>query len=413
MNFKDYIQGKRHGREANQLEHEAMNDPFLQDAIDGFDSVQGNHLPIIEELERKIEKKSKRKVLLIRYATISIAASVALLIGINLIFNEKKSDVREIAKVNEVLSESLEHDTVTQEEIALNQTRKVEKKAQINQLVKPSGKKIQAAQEIRVVEDEVDINDEKEEKMPETEAGNLAVVNEEVDDNIFILPKTTSQTVNETKSQSDKISASGTVNTKKNISGRVVDENGQPVIGASVFINDKNATITDADGKFALSKIDGEKITVKYIGFQSKVVDIKEDTNIIQLQPDNLALNEVVVTGYGRKTKRDVTGSIATVENKTTSSASGIQVKNEKAIEKFEQEEFRQFIFKNLKENICEGTEYKLTASFKTDKTGKPYDVKIISSNCREFEQEFLRIVQLSPAWTTLNKKIMFTITKP
>jgi hypothetical protein len=41
MNFKDYIQGKRHGREANQIEHEAMNDPFLQDAIDGFDNVQG------------------------------------------------------------------------------------------------------------------------------------------------------------------------------------------------------------------------------------------------------------------------------------------------------------------------------------------------------------------------------------
>ena len=39
MKLIDYIQGKRRGQEANRLEREAMNDPFLQDAIDGFDRI--------------------------------------------------------------------------------------------------------------------------------------------------------------------------------------------------------------------------------------------------------------------------------------------------------------------------------------------------------------------------------------
>ena len=43
MSLKNYIQGKRQGKNANQLEREALNDPFLQDAIDGFDSIQGEH----------------------------------------------------------------------------------------------------------------------------------------------------------------------------------------------------------------------------------------------------------------------------------------------------------------------------------------------------------------------------------
>lgn len=413
MNIKDYIQGKRHGREANQVEREAMNDPFLQDAIDGFDSVQGNHLSIIEDLERKIDKKSKKKILLIRYATISIAACVALLIGINLIFNQKKPNEKEYARVSEMLSEEVEHDTVMQKEIALNKARNFDKKVEINQTPNPAKSIKQKATEIKTIDNDVITNIKKTVKANDELAESINIVCEDEDDNIIVLPKTTSQIASATTTKSDKINTTNGIETKKLITGKVIDESGEPIVGASVYFDDKNGTITDLNGNFSLPKIDGQKIIVKYIGFQPKVVDINEDTNIIQLHTDNLALNEVVVTGYGRKTKKEVTGSVATVENKTISKTSGVQVKNENETQKFDQEEFRQFIFKNLKLNICEGIIFTLTASFKTDKAGKPYDVKIISSNCSEFEKEFLRIIQISPSWTIVNKKIIFTITKP
>jgi len=53
MQLKEYIQGSRHGKEANRLEREAMRDPFLQDALEGFDAVQGNHAEVIERLEKR------------------------------------------------------------------------------------------------------------------------------------------------------------------------------------------------------------------------------------------------------------------------------------------------------------------------------------------------------------------------
>ena len=83
MQLKDYIQGKKQGREANRLEREAMNDPFLQEALDGFDKVAGNHAKIINRLEKRFTLPSvstllRRNMLL----NISIAASILLLIGL-------------------------------------------------------------------------------------------------------------------------------------------------------------------------------------------------------------------------------------------------------------------------------------------------------------------------------------------
>lgn len=84
MDFKDYIKGKRHGKEANRIERDALNDPFLHDAIEGFDSVEGDHTQAIEELEKRLEQRVNKspKPNNNRFWTIGIAASLVLLIGI-------------------------------------------------------------------------------------------------------------------------------------------------------------------------------------------------------------------------------------------------------------------------------------------------------------------------------------------
>ena len=87
MNLKDYIKGDRRGKEANRLEREAMNDPFLQDALEGFDKVEGNHGEIIENLEKRItyvshSRRTQRNWLF--YG--SVAASFLLVIGFSYYF---------------------------------------------------------------------------------------------------------------------------------------------------------------------------------------------------------------------------------------------------------------------------------------------------------------------------------------
>ena len=104
MQIKDYIQGNKHGKEANRLEREAMNDTFLQDALEGFEAVSGNHTEIIERLEKQIDsssgvRKNNRRILYF-YA---VAASVLLLVGLGIYFildkNEQKPVIAMIQSV--------------------------------------------------------------------------------------------------------------------------------------------------------------------------------------------------------------------------------------------------------------------------------------------------------------------------
>ena len=124
------------------------------------------------------------------------------------------------------------------------------------------------------------------------------------------------------------------------IKGTVIDENGEPVIGATVadMSNTKNATITDFDGNFVINVKSGQTITISYIGYETQTVAAKNSMTV-RLQPDNKVLEEVVVVGYGVQKKSSVTGAISQVkpedmENRTIANAqqalqgktSGVQI---------------------------------------------------------------------------------------
>ena len=98
------------------------------------------------------------------------------------------------------------------------------------------------------------------------------------------------------------------------ISGHVTSsEDGSPVIGASIKVAGTNTgTVTDIDGNFSLNAPAGAKLEITYIGMNSQTV--KAGTNMkIVLNPDNKALDEVVVTGYGNFKKSSFTGSASTL----------------------------------------------------------------------------------------------------
>jgi TonB-linked SusC/RagA family outer membrane protein len=103
----------------------------------------------------------------------------------------------------------------------------------------------------------------------------------------------------------------------KSVSGVVLDENGDPVIGANVSVSGTSlGTITDANGKFTLGNIPGDKssIRISYLGYEPQVISIAKQTTInVQLIPSYNELDELVVVGYGMQQKKHLTGSIVTV----------------------------------------------------------------------------------------------------
>lgn len=106
---------------------------------------------------------------------------------------------------------------------------------------------------------------------------------------------------------------------KKKISGTVVDEAGEPIIGANVKEKGtQNGVITDIDGRFDISVPLNATLTFSYIGYTSKDVVVKDETPLkITLDQDTKSLDEVVVVGYGVQKKSDITGSVASIKTET------------------------------------------------------------------------------------------------
>lgn len=106
-------------------------------------------------------------------------------------------------------------------------------------------------------------------------------------------------------------------NAQNAVSGTVTDEAGEPLIGASVVVPGTTVgTTTDLDGKFTINVAQGKKIRVTYVGYVSQDVTVKGTQLNIVLKEDNELLDEVVVIGYGTMKKKDLTGSITTVNSK-------------------------------------------------------------------------------------------------
>lgn len=102
----------------------------------------------------------------------------------------------------------------------------------------------------------------------------------------------------------------------KTIRGSVVDEQSLPLPGVNVQVkNTQNGTVTDGEGNFEISVPDDNAVLIfSYVGFENQEVAVGNQgiINII-LIADNNTLNEVVVIGYGERSKKDVTGAISTV----------------------------------------------------------------------------------------------------
>ena len=120
---------------------------------------------------------------------------------------------------------------------------------------------------------------------------------------------------------------------QKSITGTVLDENGEPVIGANVLEKGTtNGTITDLDGKFVLDVPSNATLQISFIGYteQNVKVGAKNSFNIT-MKEDSQLLDELVVVGYGVMKKSDLTGAVGGIKGdklasrRTTQLSSALQ----------------------------------------------------------------------------------------
>ena len=99
------------------------------------------------------------------------------------------------------------------------------------------------------------------------------------------------------------------------VRGKIVDHNGDPIIGATVKVSGTDrGTVTNLEGEFAIQGVTSGKLNISYIGYGTKEVSFKAGDRLdITLDDDMEVLDEVVVVGYGTMKKADLTGSVASV----------------------------------------------------------------------------------------------------
>ena len=419
MKFIEYIQGKRRGKEANKLEREAMNDPFVQDAIDGFDAVEGNHVQDIDELERRIMQQATRRKRFVPYRAwaIGVAASLVLMLGIGSLFYFRTEQPQVIAlhppvRVTLPPADTARKSTPAPEERAVAQQmdKKLRKPAavlSVQPTAESNSEPIKTQEEINESKQHVSVSD--------VSAGYDIADVHSTKDIADVMPF---RPTDSNKAQADKVQAASpnSSSVRKEsvnqptfqfsdvkapsgvITGQVLDDAGEPLIGATVKVKGMNlGTITNAEGKFELpAQLNGkDKLVASYIGFENEEIPAGGNSYIIKLKPSSSALSEVVVVGYASQRKSSVVGSIQQIPV---------------AGEKFGEKEFEKYYKTHHRAGLCDRTEYVLKARFRIDANGKPLQIEVTQSPCPEIEQEFTALLMGAPVWTKTNRTVKLTI---
>ena len=403
MNLKDYIRGQRRGKEANQLERKAMEDPFLQDAIDGYDSVEGNHISAIDDLEKRLSTPKKRfnKRVWIGAA----AAAVVLLIGIPLLLNkpymaEESTVVSDIIQTEEEIAPSLiQKDTIlVADHHELNKhhdtVSKVKETPSPSLPAEASPENIELIAE-NVAEDTEVANDVK--NVPDKEIRLSTALDVREKTIIEEAQKEISETL---AGRVSSISTPPTPSDKLFISGRIVDETGEPIPGVTIQLsNTHTGTVSDVAGNFQLIiPIDKqERLIASYIGMKNVEIPLKENTGDIMMRADDMALNETIVIGYGVAKKRLFARSTSSVSEKET----------------FGEKEFKDYFIQNYDKEICEGQKLIITVEFFIDPMGRPAHIDIKENSCPGLESEIKRLLLGSPLWSKTNRKVTLQIELP
>lgn len=103
------------------------------------------------------------------------------------------------------------------------------------------------------------------------------------------------------------------------VKGKVVDANGEPVIGATIKeVGTDNGTVTDIDGIFTINTQLNANLEISFIGYQSQTLKAVAGKKLtVILKEDTKILDEVVVVGYGTQKKVNLTGSVSTINSKS------------------------------------------------------------------------------------------------
>jgi len=412
-----YLKGKMSAKEMHDVEKAALQDPFLADAIEGFSntSFEESHKHLNEITAALQTRKEETKVVPItsksfywwRVAAIiifvtGIGAVSWYIIGLNNAANkneiaqvkENKSKVSDTAAVKELKKETVKNDSLetllAQNGASRSQQKQKKKNNYSERQEKVTTSALTKAQ--RSTEKNADA----------IVADSFVAENKDATANTSSLSAPLTYDTLRHQETLQAVNAKHypglNNNALNNFSGRVTNNNNQPVAFATIRANNKAAT-TDTNGYFKLQAPDSVlNVTVSSAGFVSANKQLKSyTTNNISMQPDKNALSQVAVTAYAAKKQGK--------ENFADSAypSGGWQ-------------SFREYVYKKLRKPLDTLNDEEIVNSvqieFSIDGNGLPYNFTVLKSLNDETASKVIEILKEGPRWiaTSKNKKGRVTI---
>lgn len=391
-----YLKGLLSDRERHDLERSAMQDAFDEVSFEGLNTLSGEEFDAaMADLNARLDKRTtgrrpNRNILLYR-----IAASLVLILGLGaVLYIVLRQPQQEL--ISQDVHKTRPESTIVQP-APVTENKAIEVIEGNKGAVPATKSESSATDEDSPFTDELDITAEEELHQPAVG---------EVDDIIPPSPVEVGEPVYTAAPEKEKkamVSTAGEPGKGKYVSGRVLGANSEALAGVTVQEKGTNrSTLTDINGYFNMQLSGSDsRLAFNYIGYNPTEISSSEIGNTIVLEENLVALNEVVVVGYGTKsrTRKSVSEANKSRE-KEHDQATDTFIKpvppggNLKRFENWVEEQVDTL---NM-QDVSPGN-YLIKVNLHINANGTPENVSIISMVPETVAEEYKRAVMLSPPW--------------
>ena len=418
--IKKYLQGGLDSRAMHELERRALDDPFLADALEGYEKAGTQQQKNLDELSQRLQSRVDKKVKsIIPWAQLSIAASLLIIISVGVWLvvrnkTEKPNLVAAAVKTEKPAQPTISAPSSLRSPVNADTTAKLKagtvrptpdneaaKPPSIAELTTADNQPQASAAPVKsdtasmasviaaapVAKDKATLAnaDKVQSKSTDKQSLNEVIVQDANKQAGYLGP----QSVKKATPGNPETQLQGHVDgldvqpAHKTLTGYVTSANGgQPLIGAVVKLAGANfGAVTDASGKFVLHDVPEKKnLVVNYLGYNSKQVKVNASDSIsVALEPASAALSEVTISSPNAKK----------AEGGSSPSAEAHPSAGWKA--------FNDYLSKNAV--LADGETGKVQLSFMVDGKGSLSDFKVIKSLNATADQKAIDLITNGPGW--------------